>query len=136
MIKKICEYTEPAVSYILSIKDEGIKNLEAEEVAAVVNKNLFFLNLAFLLEHKRSIKKFILREKLSRAYFALEEEQDISILELSERLGFNGVWEFEHEFNKYFCVAPGRYLEIKKGKKDLNTADQEPNKSVIKLFRN
>jgi AraC-like DNA-binding protein len=115
MADKLFEYLEPAVAYILSRKDKEIKNLKTKEVVAAVNKNFIFLYLGFIIDKKRSVKKFILWEKIHRASNILEKDQNITIAELSKRLGFFSIEQFNEAYERYFAIQPGKYQEIRKG---------------------
>ena len=65
------DIAEQAVAYILAMEDGQIKNLKPEDVAAAINKNLIFLSWIFKIFCRISPGKYILREKLYRAFFAL-----------------------------------------------------------------
>ena len=106
--------TEPAVVYILSRKDEDIRNLNAEGVAAAIQTNLDQLTPVFEKDQKISIPDFIEREKMHRAYFILHKGIDAAIPELSKRFGFASTAEFEKKFEEYVCVKPGKYKEFAK----------------------
>lgn len=108
-----------AVKYILSANLEKIKTLTAEDVAAEVDKNLMFLSFIFRIVQKISIANFILREKLYRAYEILENDQEISILKLSDKLGFPEAELFEEEFEKYYAIKPILFQELKGRKKNF-----------------
>jgi len=112
MRKKTVTAIERAAEYIVSIKHEKIKTLTAEDVAAEVDKNLMFLSFVFKIEKKLSIANFIHREKLHRAYEILRKDQDISTLELSEKLGFTDAEVFEEEFEKQHAIKPVRFQNI------------------------
>lgn len=108
--------TEKAVEFILTRSDEDIRDLKAKDVADALNTNLLLLSRAFERFQKISLSKFILREKLHRAYFILREDQDISIPELSRRLGFDATDQFEELFENYICVKPRQFQQILKQK--------------------
>lgn len=111
--KRLDSIIERAADYIVSIKHEKIKTLTAEDVAAKVDKNIIFLSFVFKIVQKLSISNFILREKLHRAYDILEKDQDISILDISEKLGFADVEVFEEEFEKRHWIKPLQFQDIK-----------------------
>lgn len=109
---KNSKIAEEAALYILALGDKQIKNLKPGEVAAAINKNPRLLTLLFRIFYNISPGKYILREKLYRAFFLIETGSTISIPELSERLGFAGVSQFEKEFENFYCITPGRYQEL------------------------
>jgi AraC-like DNA-binding protein len=105
---------QKAVEYILAITDNEIKNLTANDVAAAINKNIFLLSKTFKKVQKISLSEFIKREKIQRAFYILNTDRKISIIDLSERLGFAAPGQFEKEFQDYFCINPGDYQKIRK----------------------
>lgn len=117
--EKNASMIERAAEYILSLKHEKIKSLTAADVAAKVDKNLVFLSLIFKIVRKISLANFILREKLHRAYYILKKDQDISILELSKKLGFPDAEIFEEEFEKYYAIKPILFQEFKERNRDI-----------------
>ena len=119
---------EKAIAYIIPLKDEEIRNLTAGDVAAAIQTGLDELAPVFEKDQKISIPGFIKREKVYRAYFALNKGIDIAVPELSERLGFASVAEFEEAFETYILVKPGKYKEIvrKKMNGDLEPQSTEP----------
>ena len=111
---------EQAAAYILSLNDETIRTLTAADVAAKVNMNLIFLSFIFKIAQKISIANFILREKLHRAFFILDKNRDISILELAKILGFAEAEIFEAEFEKYYAIKPILFQELREKNRDFD----------------
>lgn len=117
---------EEAVSYILAMEDGQIKNLKPGDVAAAINKNLMLLSWIFRIFLRISPGKYILREKLYRAFFSIEADSDISVQKLSERLGFAGVTHFEREFENYYCITPGRYRKLMRKSRGIDAVQKGP----------
>lgn len=118
---------EKAVIYILSLQDEEIKSVRVKDVADAVKIDRAYLSRVFKSTLRISLTRFIKREKLYRAFFALEKEQDINVRDLSDRLGFPGIRSFEREFECFFLVKPGRYKELVKQRQkqpDVNLLDR------------
>ena len=126
--EEIESLVERAVAYIFSLRNEEIRILTAEDLAAAIQTGLNELAPVFEKDQKISIPGFIKREKVYRAYFILHKGIDISIPELSERLGFASTAEFEEAFETYILVKPGKYKEIvrKKMTGDLEPQSTEP----------
>jgi AraC-like DNA-binding protein len=122
---------ERAVEEILSTSNEGIKNLDSKEIAAVLKVNKILLSRLFRKDQKMSITGFIQREKIHRAFFIIEKDFSISIPELSERLGFGSPGQFEKAFFDYFCVLPGKYQALKKELK-ISTSENAPPEKFLK----
>jgi AraC-like DNA-binding protein len=132
--KKVLEkenLTEPAIAYILTRKDEDIRNLKAEDLAASLKIDLDQLSALFEKEQKISIPVFIEREKICRAYFVLHKGLDIAIPELSERLGFASSALFEKSFEKYIFIKPGKYKELIKQMKNREPVPAQKKPRIV-----
>lgn len=105
---------ERAVTFILTRKNEELRNLEAEKIAASIKANRVYLCRSFKSHMKISIPDFILREKINRAGLILEKYPEKLINELSMELGFLKVEDFIMEFARHFAIEPGRYRDLRK----------------------
>ena len=115
--KKVKENpVEKAVEYIISRKNEELKNLTAADVAAAKQTDLKEFAQLFEKEQKIPIPAFIQREKLHRAYFILNKGIDVSIPDLAAQLGFPSTAEFEKEFEGYFLATPEKFKELAKNR--------------------
>jgi YesN/AraC family two-component response regulator len=124
--KRRISMAEKAAEFILKMEDEKIRFLAAKDVAKRLNKNLILLSPVFFLFQKISLSKYIIREKIYRAYFILEKDQEIPAKNLSERLGFVSPQVFKDEFEKFFCVKPEMYQKIKKENKRSSDITHQP----------
>jgi len=109
---------ERAVDFILSRKDEDLKGIKVHEVARKIKANRSYLSRAFKKEQRLSITGFISREKVYRALFILDKDQQKPIEELSQELGFPHIEDFILEFKKHIAIDPVRYRDIKKQVKE------------------
>jgi AraC-like DNA-binding protein len=105
--------SQQVVEYILTRDIEELATLSTEKIAKTLHRNRAYLHRKFKSDQKISIHQFILREKMHRTVFVLEKNKEISIAELSRRLGFLSVERFVREFIKYLAVDPLRYRELK-----------------------
>ena len=103
-----------AVDYILTRKNEELRNLDAENVAKGIGSNRSYLTQNFNVDQKISLTDFILREKIYRAVFILEKNHNISIKELSNNLGFREVKDFVREFRSIIAIEPDKYRNLRK----------------------
>lgn len=104
--------TDAAVVFILNCPDEGMKDLSAEDVAAMVGLDKSSLTKAFRRTLRISLTGFIKREILYRALFALETESHIEVGDLAKRLGFGAGEAFAREFEDFFLITPQKYKEL------------------------
>jgi transcriptional regulator GlxA family with amidase domain len=83
--------------------------LSITDAAAALGTECTLLSREFLLDQKITFERFVEREKLYRAAFALEKERYITVRSLSGRLGFATVHDFVKTFEEYFLIDPQRY---------------------------
>ncbi len=113
MIKKdlLCDL---AIEYVLTQKNEKLEELNVEQIAHELNVSRSYLARIFKRERNFSLKEYLLREKMIRSTLLLVKEPQMTIKELSEKIGFLDTDYFAHIFKKYFGISPGRYRECKK----------------------
>lgn len=106
------DIVEAATSFILTRTDKELSNLVLQDTAAAIEVDGSLLSKEFELNLKITFEKFVAREKVHRAAFALEKEKDIAIEKLAKRLGYTTIREFELAFEDYFLVEPQMYREL------------------------
>lgn len=122
-IQKNCETSsgedivEMATAFILTRSDKELSNLKLKDAAEAVGRDSALLANEFELGQNITFEKFVLREKVHRAIYALEQEEDITISNLARRLGFTTTYDFSFAFEKYFLICPRRYKKIIKTRK-------------------
>lgn len=102
------------VKFVLTRKDEELARLDEKKVAEIFCVELSKLKQAFKNDMNLSINKFIKREKVYRAVFAIEQNRVISTQSLSKKLGFPRLSHFSREFKKMMLIDPDRYIHLKK----------------------
>ncbi|MCK4763804.1 MAG: hypothetical protein KAW12_16500 [Candidatus Aminicenantes bacterium] len=100
------------VEHILTISDEEIRSLRLRDAAEVLRIYFFIAGVLFVLTRGETFGRFVEREKLNRAALYLENNKDMNIGVLSERLGFASKEEFSEKFENFFLVKPERYWEL------------------------
>lgn len=113
MRRKTGKLSQQVVEYILTRDMEELATLSGVKIAKALHRNRSYLSRKFKLDQNIGIHQFILREKMHRTVFVLEKDNDISITELSRRLGFLSVERFVREFIKYLAIDPRKYRELK-----------------------
>lgn len=103
------DVAEQATAFVLTRSDLELSELNIRDVAAALGTERDFLSQEFLIDRKISFERFVEREKLFRAAFALETEQQVTVRGLSKRLGFATVRDFVKPFEDYFLIDPQRY---------------------------
>lgn len=101
------------VEHVMSVTDEEFANLSVEVLAYSLNINRFKLSRQFKRQSDMTLEEFLFKEKMARAAFLLKTFEDITVKEVSRRIGFCTCDYFIRKFKQYFGVAPGRYKEFK-----------------------
>jgi transcriptional regulator GlxA family with amidase domain len=100
------------VEFILTREPEELSTLSGQKIAAALSLDLLNLTRAFESDQHISLDRFIVREKMYRAFFLIEKNQGITIEELAKKMGFLQTREFAKEFETLFLIDPGKYKEL------------------------
>ncbi|MCK4762026.1 MAG: hypothetical protein KAW12_07495 [Candidatus Aminicenantes bacterium] len=106
--------TKRAVEFLFKRSDDNYLSRDIKETAEEMDTFFVLLQSLFGTNKYRALRCFLERERLSRAVHSLDKNPDSNIEELSRKLGFNGVEEFESKFEEFFLVRPGLYGEYVK----------------------
>ena len=101
------------VEYVMSITDEQFANLSVAVLAYSLKINRFKLSRQFKCQSDMTLEEFLFKEKMERAAFLLKAFEDITVKEVSRRIGFCTCDYFIRKFKQYYGVPPGRYKEFK-----------------------
>lgn len=91
----------------LYISDNIEKRLTCAEVAKYCHFNAKYLSRIFKASVGVSLLEYIQKEKAKRAEYLLKES-DLSLKQISDRLGFASEYHFNSFFSKRFGISPGR----------------------------
>lgn len=105
---------ELATVFILTRSDEEISNLKLKDAAEAIGLDIALLAREFKLDQKITFERFVEREKMYRAIYALEKERNITIHNLAKRLGYSTVHDFTEVFERYNLIEPQKFKEIVK----------------------
>lgn len=109
--------SELAVEFVLTRQMGELANLTEAKISERLGVARAYLRRKFKTAQKMTLEKFILREKMHRATFILENEHEISLERLSAELGFSRTDHFVMEFENYLAINPDKYRELKRGKR-------------------
>lgn len=104
--------SDRVVDFILGKKNRDLARLTESSIAGALGIELPIMRKAFLKEQDIALDRFLVREKLHRAIYILDENEDISIPEIGETLGFGETNQFNREFEEYLYISPHRYHEL------------------------
>lgn len=100
--------------FILTRNHEELAALDERKLAEVFGINRSLLSRSFKRRQKMAVDRFILRERLYRAFFWIEKARGISGRELSRQLRFDRFEDFGREFKKLFLLTPDRFIALKR----------------------
>jgi AraC-like DNA-binding protein len=100
------------VEYILTRDTEELAYLTAQKIAEIFQMAPSSIFHAFETDQHITLDGFINREKIHRAIYMLDHDNDISIDQLASKMGFHEPLRFSSEFKNYVLIEPQRYREI------------------------
>jgi AraC-like DNA-binding protein len=111
--KKKDTLADRVVKFIISRTLEQLGTLTVEETARIFDVETAYLIEQFEKQKRITLKRYITREKIHRAFFKLEVNHSDSIESIANRLGFRRIAEFETEFQNYLFIPPRQFKELR-----------------------
>lgn len=108
---KKANLSDRVVEFVLNCPSDEFQNLTVTKIASTFNVNRCYLSRKFRNDKDFTLCDFLIREKLSRSVGVLRQDSDITIRELSSRMGFSNTNYFIQIFKSYYGTPPGRYRE-------------------------
>ncbi len=106
--------SELAAEFILKQSMEELRKLTLAKIAKSLGVSRGYLSRRFKKDQGIMFSKFLLREKLYRAFFILTKVREKPVDELAMDLGFLKVAVFDREFEEFFGIGPGKFRDLKK----------------------
>ena len=101
------------VQYVLTVADEEFAALSVSILADSFQIDRYKLLRHFKRQTGMTLEDFLFKEKMGRAAFLLKAHGDITVKEVSRRIGFCTCDYFIRRFREYYGVVPGRYRDFK-----------------------
>jgi len=101
--------SDRVVEFVLNCSIEQFQNLTVSKLAEIFRVHRCYLSRKFKNDKDFTICEFLLREKLFRAVELLKRDNELTIRELSEKMGFSNSNYFIRIFRRHFGISPGRY---------------------------
>jgi AraC-like DNA-binding protein len=101
------------VEHVMSVTDEQFVDLSVAGLACSLQIDRFKLSRQFKSQSDMTLEEFLFKEKMARAAFLLKTFDDITVKEVSRRIGFCTCDYFIRKFKQHYGVAPGKYKEFK-----------------------
>jgi two-component system, response regulator YesN len=103
--------SDRVVEFVLNCPIDEFHSLTVTKIAATFRVNRCYLSRKFKSDKDFTLCEFLIREKLSRSVGLLKEDKDLTIRELSAKMGFSNTNYFIQIFKNYYGTPPGRYRE-------------------------
>lgn len=106
-------FSDHVIKLIMTMTDREFADLSVGTLAYSLNIDRFRLTRQFKRQTAMTLEDFLFKEKMTRAAFLLKAYGDITVKEVSERIGFCTCDYFIRRFRSFYGIAPGRYREFK-----------------------
>lgn len=103
--------SDRVVEFVLNCPNDEFQNLTVTKIASEFRVNRCYLSRKFKSDKDFTLCEFLIREKLSRSVGFLRQDKNITIRELSAKMGFSNTNYFIQIFKNYYGTPPGRYRE-------------------------
>ncbi|MFV0241482.1 MAG: helix-turn-helix domain-containing protein [Lacrimispora sphenoides] len=112
--------SQRVITQILEYLNQNLEeDISLEQCARHFNYNPNYLSRMFKKQFGKTYTEYVIDKKLKRCKELLSET-DLSIQEISVRMGYNSPQNFIRVFKKYTLITPGQYRNQFKGKKELS----------------
>jgi AraC family transcriptional regulator len=103
------------IRHVMTVTDKEFADLSVGTLAYSFKIDRYKLSRQFKRQTAMTLEDFLLKEKMTRSAFLLKAQREITVKEVSQRIGFCTSDYFIRKFRKFFGIAPGRYKEFKNG---------------------
>jgi len=119
----------------MSASDKEFANLSVTTLAYSFKINRCKSSRQFKQQTDMTVEEFLFKEKMAREVLLLKTAEEITVKEVSERIGFCTSDYFIRKFRKFFGIAPGRYkmnnkVRVKKEQTRYN------NRNIVRFAHN
>lgn len=99
--------------YILTVADKEFAGLSVSTLAYSFNIDRFKLGRLCKRQTGMTLEDFLFKQKMTRAAFLLKAYEEISVKEVSEKIGYCTCDYFIRKFKKFYGMPPGKYKDFK-----------------------
>lgn len=104
--------SDRVLKYVLNCSNDEFQSLTVSKLAELFNVNRCYLSRKFKNDKEFTVCEFLVREKLFRSVGILKQDTQLTIREISEKMGFANSNYFIRIFKRHFGTTPGRYREF------------------------
>jgi AraC-like DNA-binding protein len=110
--------SDRVIRYVMTVNDKEFAALTVGTLACSFQIDRYKLLRQFKRQTDMTLEDFLNKEKMARAAFLLKTYREITVKEVSERIGFCTCDYFIRKFRAFYGLAPGRYRILKTGEKN------------------
>lgn len=103
---------DSVVEFILTREVKDFETLNVSSIAREFKINRSYLSQRFKYDKNYSLHEYILMIKLLRSVSLLESNNDITIEDLSRKMGFSSADYFRRVFKRRIGTTPGKYKNL------------------------
>jgi YesN/AraC family two-component response regulator len=119
----LSKISDSVVEFVLTREVKELENLTVNAIARKLNINRCYLSQRFKYDKKISLHHYILMIKIMRSLSLLEAYENMTVEDLSRRIGFSSPDYFTRVFKKVIGTTPGNYKNCFKKRKPLKMLD-------------
>lgn len=101
------------LQYVMTVTDDEFADLSVGRLAYSFKIERSKLSRQFKRQTGITLEDFLFKEKMTRAAFLLKVHGDITVKEVSKRIGYCNSDYFIRRFRGYYGIGPGKYKELK-----------------------
>lgn len=111
-MKRRSDISDRVIQFILSREIDEFETLNVNSISRAFKINRSYLSQKFKLDKRCSLSDYILFVKILRAITLLERADDMTVEEISSKMGFSSANYFNRIFKKRLGTTPGRYKNL------------------------
>jgi YesN/AraC family two-component response regulator len=110
---KTISILDTVMQHVMTVSDEEFSELTVCTLAYSFNIDRYKLLRQFKNRTNMTLEDFLFKEKMARAAFLLHANSDITVKEVSKKVGYSTSDYFIRKFKQYYGIVPGKYKELK-----------------------
>jgi len=111
--------SDRVVEYVLTRSLEELATLTVEQISTHLKVNRSHLSRTFRNEKSFTIEEFIFKIKIIRSAALLKEENELTIKDIAQKMGFCRCDYFIRIFKLYFGTTPAKYRDLLRQHQDV-----------------
>ncbi|MBA6156499.1 AraC family transcriptional regulator [Tenacibaculum sp. S7007] len=119
---------------ITYIEEHLHEKLMLNDIAEKAHFSPFHFHRLFSIVTKETLNNFITRKRIEKAASFLLHKKELTITEISDRVGFTSLSSFSRAFKKFYGMSPVEFRESSPHKFSKISKEESKNGQMITLF--